>query len=241
MPQKLTSDEVLVQNEAIQFAKKNRRSIARRLTDKSLYPSEDTPVAIFMSGSPGAGKTETSRELIAEITDGTSRVLRLDPDELRVEFDAYNGKNSYLFQRSVSILIEKALDYAFKNQQSFLLDGTLSSYKVAEKNIQRALGRNWDVLIIFVYQRPELAWEFVLAREELEGRRILPKHFVHQFFSSQNVVESLKQKYGNRIRVDLLLKDNDGVTRSHFNDVSSLLPYINSKHTYESLMNIIRS
>lgn len=65
-------------------------------------------------------------------------------------------------------------------------------------------------LIIFVYQRPELAWQFVQAREIVEGRKILPEHFVQQFFGSQAVVEQLKQKFGQRIQVDLLLKDNDG-------------------------------
>ncbi|MBF4349020.1 zeta toxin family protein, partial [Vibrio anguillarum] len=143
---------------------------------------EESPASVFMSGSPGAGKTESSKELVASITDDQTQVLRIDPDDLRVEFEDYDGSNSYLFQRAVVTLVERAMDYIFKNDQSFLLDGTLSSYHVAEKNIQRSLDKNRDVLIIFVYQRPELAWEFVNAREKVEGRKILPEHFVEQFF-----------------------------------------------------------
>ena len=78
-------------------------------------------------------------------------MLRLDPDDLRAEFEEYHGSNSYLFQKAISVLIEKALDYVFRNNQSFLLDGTLSSYRVAEKNIQRSINKERAVLIIFVY------------------------------------------------------------------------------------------
>ncbi|MBF4269541.1 zeta toxin family protein, partial [Vibrio anguillarum] len=139
------------------------------------------------------------KELVASITDDQTQVLRIDPDDLRVEFEDYDGSNSYLFQRAVVTLVERAMDYIFKNDQSFLLDGTLSSYHVAEKNIQRSLDKNRDVLIIFVYQRPELAWEFVNAREKVEGRKILPEHFVEQFFGSQLVIELLKEKFGKKI------------------------------------------
>ena len=138
-----------------------------------------------MSGSPGAGKTESSKELVASISNGKDSVLRLDPDELRDEFKEYDGSNSYLFQRAVVILVERALDFIFKDNQSFILDGTLASYGVAERNIQRSLDKGRDVLIIFVYQRPELAWEFVQAREKVEGRKISPEHFVAQFFGFQ--------------------------------------------------------
>ena len=86
-----------------------------------------------MSGSPGAGKTESSKELVASISSDKEAVLRLDPDDLREEFEEYDGSNSYLFQSAVVILVERALDFIFRNGQSFLLDGTLASYSVAEK------------------------------------------------------------------------------------------------------------
>ena len=225
----LNNGEILIRDRAVVFAKKNRTQICRRLTDKTVYLPEVAPVSVFMSGSPGAGKTESSKELVASIADGQVQVLRLDPDDLRNEFEDYDGSNSYLFQPAVVILVERSMDYIFKNGQSFLLDGTLSSYFVAEKNIQRSLEKDRDVLIIFVYQRPELAWEFVNAREKVEGRKILPEHFIEQFFGSQSVVEALKVKFGKKIQVDLLMKDNDGGTRTYYSNVSSLKPYLKSK------------
>lgn len=235
----LNEEDIVIRDRAIAFAKKNKTLICRRLTDIKVYLPEEAPVSVFMSGSPGAGKTESSKELVASITEEQGRVLRLDPDDLRIEFEDYDGSNSYLFQRAVVILVERALDYIFKNGQSFLLDGTLASYHVAEKNIQRSLDKGRDVLIIFVYQRPELAWEFVNAREKVEGRKILPEHFVEQFFSSQSVIEALKEKFGKKIQVDLLMKDNDGSTRMYHSNISSLKHYLKLNYTVEEINKII--
>ncbi|MFL7026985.1 zeta toxin family protein [Enterovibrio norvegicus] len=235
----LSPDELAIQKKALAFAKKNRTLICRRLTDTNIYAPEQQPVSVFMSGSPGAGKTESSKELVSALTEDGGHVLRLDPDDLRDEFEDYNGNNSYLFQSAVITLVERAMDMIFKNSQSFLLDGTLASFRVADKNISRSLSRNRMVLVVFVYQRPELAWSFVQAREKAEGRRILPDHFVDQFFGSQQVIEQLKSKYGNRIQVDLLVKDNDGHTQSEFIDVSSLQPYLDPAYTLEVVREIV--
>ncbi len=235
----LLPSELAIKKKALDFAKKNRTRICRRLTNTSLYAPELGPVSVFMSGSPGAGKTESSKELVTALTEDGGHVLRLDPDDLRAEFEDYNGNNSYLFQAAVITLVERALDMIFKNNQSFLLDGTFASFHVADKNIGRSLKKGRMVLVVFVYQRPELAWNFVKAREKVEGRRILPEHFVEQFFGSQQVIEQLKEKYGSQIQVDLLLKDNDGITHSHHSDIISLQPYLDPAYTLGVVREIV--
>ena len=124
-----SKEEQAISDEAIKFAKKNKKTIARRRTDPEIYLPEDNPVSVFMAGSPGAGKTEASIALIDDFSNGFE-VLRIDPDELRSEFEAYRGDNSWLFQGASSILVSKILDFAYKQSQSFLLDGTLSRYEV---------------------------------------------------------------------------------------------------------------
>ncbi|WP_213067574.1 zeta toxin family protein, partial [Acinetobacter baumannii] len=69
------------------FARSNKKSIAKRLTDKNIYLPEEAPVSVYMAGSPGAGKTEASIALVNLFAD--SQILRIDPDELRGEFAAY--------------------------------------------------------------------------------------------------------------------------------------------------------
>ncbi len=164
----------------------------------------------------------------------------MDPDDLRERFQDYTGNNSYLFHGAVSLIVEQMLDRAFKNKQSFLLDGTLSSYAVAEKNIARSLRKKRAVLILFVYQHPKLAWKFVQNREKLEGRRIRAKTFINQFLDSQQVIRELKAKFGNLINVDLLVKNNVGNTRFYHANIQAVEHHVGEKFTREELNLMIK-
>lgn len=214
--QNLTEEQERVKNEATEFARANKKAIAKRLTNPEIFVPEDNPVSVFMAGSPGAGKTEASKELLAFLEKNGSKVLRIDPDDLRTEFPGYRGVNSFLFQPAVSILVDKIHDIALDQKQSFLLDGTLSHYEVAKKNIERSLKRDRTVQILYVYQEPRLAWEFVCAREAAEGRNIPLDQFVDQYFAARAVVNRLKAEFGSALKVDLLLKNNNDISGRTF-------------------------
>jgi UDP-N-acetylglucosamine kinase len=226
----LTEQQERIKNEALKFARKNKKAIGRRLTNPGIFVAEDHPVSVFMAGSPGAGKTETSKELLASLEKDRSKVLRIEPDELRCEFAGYTGANSWLFQPAISILVEKIHDLALDQKQSFLFDGTLSHYDVAKKNIKRSLGKGRTVQILYVYQEPLLAWEFVCAREAAEGRRIPPEHFIEQYFAARDVVNRSKREFGPAIKVDLLLKNNDGSSRFYKAGVDQIDYHIPEKY-----------
>jgi predicted ABC-type ATPase len=226
----LTTRELEIEESAITFAKTNRSLIAARVTDPKIFQSEQTPVSVFMAGSPGAGKTEASKALISEITKERNDILRIDPDELRDQFSAYEGNNSYLFHRAVSILVERIHDRALKQNQSFVLDGTLSKYEKAEDNINRSLTRNRPILILYVYQNPLLAWQFVKARERVEGRRIVSEHFVDQYFGARDTVDRLKQHFGKRIEVDLLIKEIDNTVSSYKANIDKIDNHLPEKY-----------
>ena len=74
----MTPDEQRMQDEAISFARSHKKAIARRRTDRAIYPSEQDPVSVFMAGSPGAGKTEASIALVNLFAD--TAILRIDPE-----------------------------------------------------------------------------------------------------------------------------------------------------------------
>ncbi len=232
----MSPTEQEVREAAIAFARSNKKTIAKRITDKSIYPPEAEPVSVFMAGSPGAGKTEASIALLDQFPD---KVLRIDPDELRLEFAAYSGGNAWLFQGGVSILVEKIIDRALENRQSFLLDGTLTNYEVACRNIDRSLTRGRVVQILYVYQEPMLAWQFVQAREASEGRRIRPEHFVDQYFAARDVVNRLKVKFAKRIRVDLLMKNFDNTARFYKAGVDQIDYHVPEKHTRADLEELL--
>lgn len=235
----MTAEEKLIEQAALDYAKQHRSDIARRLTDPAIFVPETNPVSVFMAGSPGAGKTEASIELLNLKGADGAKVLRIDPDELREELPGYTGNNAWLFQRAVIPIVEKIHDRALEQQQSFLLDGTLSSYKVAEKNIPRSLKRGRKVQILYVYQEPEQAWKFVQAREAVEGRRIQPEDFVRQYFAAREVVNRLKTEFGKLIQVDLLMKNNDGSHQFYRAGVDQIDNHIPEKYSTEDVMRIL--
>ncbi len=221
--------EEKLQKDAIAFAKANKKRIAREMTDPQRFASEQNPVSVFMAGSPGAGKTEASIELLEKFKG--SPILRIDPDELRSKFEGYDGTNAYLFQSAVSILVEEIHDLALKQSQSFILDGTLSNYSKAKENIERSLDKGRMVEILYVYQDPIQAWRFVLAREAAEGRRIMPEHFIDQYFAARDVVNRLKRKYEKSIHVDLLVKNIDNSHRLYKAGIDRIDSHIPEKYT----------
>lgn len=166
-----------------------------------------------MAGAPGAGKTEVARAFESMANAITSpadqqpcRVLHIDPDAFRETLPGYSGVNSWLFNSAISLITESVLDIEFKRNISFILDGTLASESIAEKNISRALYRGYAMTIIYVYQDPRHAWRFVQSRELTESRNIPLNEFIHKHFAARRTVKSMKYDYGKRINIDLIIQ-----------------------------------
>jgi len=232
----MTEEEKVIQEQALAHAKKKstKKAVARRLING--YPQEQKPVSVFMAGSPGSGKTESSKALIENFG---GAVLRIDNDELREEFEGYNGGNSHLFQDAATRLLEAVHDMALKKSISFVLDTTLSNFEKAKSNIERSLCKGRNVTILFVYQEPHLAWKFVQAREKVEGRRVPPEVFVDQFLSSQETVNLLKAHFTNKIEVHVMVKDVDGKNRLYHANVSTVDQYLTNRYDRASLERVV--
>nr|WP_182312144.1 zeta toxin family protein [Comamonas testosteroni] len=146
----MTEQEQQFIEEAKAWVKAHRTELSRSITDTARYPREDAPVSVFMAGSPGAGKTETSKAYIEQFSEETQEVLRIDPDEYRELIPGYTGANSWLVQPAVSLLVERVLDRALTQKQSFILDGTFSNLSKSIDNIRRSLDRGRFVQILYV-------------------------------------------------------------------------------------------
>ena len=141
----------MTEDDSLQYAKENKKEIISSVIDGK----EEEKTAIFMAGSPGAGKTEAAQTL----TVLNSNLCVIDADKFRVLFPGYVGNNSDEFQRGSSLLVDAALDLVLKKGYSFILDATFATSKV-KQNIERALKKNYNVLVYYVYQDPFIAWDF---------------------------------------------------------------------------------
>lgn len=230
----MDKEQTKVQQKALEFARSNKKRIAKEITDLGIYPREVNPVSVFMAGSPGAGKTEASKTLL-RLLNAESDVVRIDPDDLRAKLPGYNGENAWLFQHATSIITSKCIDLALKNKQNFLLDGTCAIYDKAKSNIERSLNKNRFATIWYVYQEPHMAWTFVKARELIEGRSILAETFIEQYFSAREVVNQIKRELGKELVVHLLQKNVDGTDRLFKANIDQIDNHVPEKYTREDI------
>lgn len=233
-------DDQQIAEQAMQEARKRKKSFARLAIDS--IPSEKSPASVFMAGSPGAGKTETARNMRELFTQQTgSNFIHIDNDEYRKEFSDYKGVNSPLFQGAAKIFVEAVHDRALKRGVSFIMDTTLSNYEKAKSNINRSLAKNREVLIVFVYQSPEQAWEFVQAREAVEGRRVPEDVFIDQFLYAQVTVSRLKKEFKKEVDLMFIKRSSHAGQEAIYFDVNNIDALLGKKYTRNELKALIES
>ena len=111
-------------------------------------PSEE-PDAVFMAGSPGAGKTEVALGLANRYKNH----IVIDADAFRIQFPGYDGSNSRQFQKASAWLVDQSFKFVVDKGYSFILDATFAILS-AEKNIIRTLKNEYRVTLFYVYQDP---------------------------------------------------------------------------------------
>ena len=200
----MNEEELKISENAFEFVKSHKRELIDYYSAKCVTVSK--PVTLFMAGSPGAGKTEVSRSLAKKFS---TKIMRIDADEIRTWCPGYTGTNAHLFQKAATKGVHILFDYALQKQECHvILDGTFA-YSDALRNIQRSLDKGRKVELWFVYQDPQRAWEFTVARETEEKRRIDKETFVNAFFTSRENTKEAKKKFKEKLILNLLIKNTD--------------------------------
>lgn len=196
------TDEQLSQ-EAVEYIKSHRADVIARYAPATSCRPTGQPVSVFMAGSPGAGKTEVSKSFMRRFT---PMPVRIDADEIRTMCPGYIGTNAHVFQPAANKGVNFLYDHALEKALNCILDGTFA-YGDAANNIKRSVKRGRVVEVWFVYQRLEDAWEFTKAREESEARHVSKDVFIKSFIKARMNATSVKNQFGNAIKLNLLRKD----------------------------------
>ncbi len=213
--------------EAIRFIKENKHQLIDTFINKDIYKPRSAPFTIFMAGSPGAGKTETSKSLIKRMGEP---VVRIDADEVRDFIPQYNGKNSDEVQGAAALGVQKLYDYIIEKRIDCLLDGTFANYDVSRKNVERCIRHNRLIEIFYIYQDPVIAWDFTKKRERIEGRVVPKNTFVQSFFNAWQNVNEIKGEFKEKVKINLITKDfQNGTELTRFN-IEKIDNYINLKY-----------
>jgi len=199
----MTDEETRIEAQAFEFVRSNKKFLLEKFCPAAICHPVTNPVSLFMAGSPGAGKTEVSKALIKKFKDIP---IRIDADEIRATCPGYTGTNAHLFQKAANKGVNTLYDYALNNNINCIVDGTFA-YAGADGNIERSLKRGRRVEIWFVYQDPLRAWELTKAREVRETRRVSKDIFIKGFFDSRDNARAAKGHFGERIELNILIKD----------------------------------
>jgi UDP-N-acetylglucosamine kinase len=233
----MTPEEEKQAEEAKRYIRANKRLLIQTFADPAAHKKTDRPVSIFMAGSPGAGKTEFSKRIIEALSQWPGdNPVRIDADEIRAMIDSYTGDNAHVFQGASARGVEMLFDHVLARNLNVILDGTFALKEKGFSNIERSLSHGRLVEIYYLFQEPEVAWDFTKKREVLERRRITKEVFVKAFFAAhENVVEA-KTRFGDKIRLNVVLKDirDPSNYQVHFNvaSVDKLVPW---KYSHDTL------
>lgn len=238
----LDEESKQISESAIRWIKSNRKFIIEKFCSLKEYPPSKKPFMIFMAGSPGAGKTEFSKSMIPILQkkDPDHKIVRIDIDEVRCIIPEYNGRNSSVIQTAAAIGVEKIFDHVQGHNQNAFMDSTFSSFSKADSDVSRCLNRNRDVGIFYIYQEPSIAWEFTKKREALDGRIVPKEVFIESFLKAKETCNLIKQKYGNQINLDLIIKNfENSLEKSQFNIVS-IDSYLEKIYNIDLLQELIK-
>jgi len=111
-----------------------------------------------------------------------------------------------------------------------ILDGTLSSYEKAKRNVQTAINAGNKALVVYVYREPvEALRNGVLTRAERMGRTVTIDALVKGHAGSSTVVRKLQEEFGDNPMFELVVIDNSrGQGKAKIANLSDITPVIQS-------------
>lgn len=134
-----------------------RESKARPVADSI------APLAVVMAGVPGAGKTEFLDSL--EENANTSFV-RVDLDQIVTVYPEYTPKTYAQFRSGANGILAHSIDELRRGRYNMMIDGTFSGTSEASiRNIEKLLKAKYEVVMYYMYDDAETAWNYTKLRE----------------------------------------------------------------------------
>ena len=200
-----TDEETIKQS--ITYLNQNKKEFLETYT-KGIEPSTDK-VAIFTAGMSGVGKTELATFLKEE----NPKLLHIDTDEIREFFRliGYDGQNSNLYQKVASRGFSELFSHSLKKGYSLIMDSNFANIEVAILNIKRLLKKSYKIKIFYLYDYPELCYEYATRREVITHRKVPKDVFARSNLNSYKTVLEIKELFKEEVELTFFDNRNDNV------------------------------
>jgi len=178
---------------------KKRHIIDLLIADAGTVPVLDSisPVAYVMAGIPGAGKTEFLDSIIENLESKKQyhEFVRIDLDQIVTIYPGYTPKTYAKFRSRGNNVLARCVDELRKRRYNMMIDGTFSGTSGSSiRNIEKLLTAGYRVSMVYMYDKPEIAWEYTRLREQETNRGIDKNGFISSCDNiSINLEEALKK------------------------------------------------
>jgi dephospho-CoA kinase len=177
------------------------------------------PIAIFLAGSAGAGKTSFRKEFIDPI--GEFTVLNIDDEfepllkkaGLPLDFRKYKGpedlSTAAKAMGTAQATHKKKYEKSKSQLDNIIIDGTgASSREVLKKKKElENLGYKTGMVLIFV--PPDVSLYRNIKRGDEGGRTLMPAIILRSWASMFNNIDLYKKEFGDNFMIYKAFKDED--------------------------------
>ncbi len=141
------------------------------------------------------------------------RLLYIDTDEIREFFRliGYDGQNSNLYQKVASRGFSELFSHSSKKGYSLIMDSNFANIEVAVLNIKHLLKKSYKIKIFYLYDYPELCYEYATRREVITHRKVPKDVFARSNLNSYKTVLEIKELFAKEVELTFFDNRNDNV------------------------------
>lgn len=174
---------------------KKRYILSLMIKDSGASPVEEghDPIAYVMAGIPGAGKTEFLDSLAEELKDKgqSNEFVRIDLDQIVTVYPGYTPKTYAKFRSQGNNVLARNIDELRRRRYNMMIDGTFSGTSGSSvRNVEKLLKDGYRVSLVYMHDKPEVAWSYTKSREKVTERGINRQDFLN---SCNNISANLKE------------------------------------------------
>ena len=189
-----TKDMNTHKGEYFPYRKELHSKIIRSFLDHAACVKQTKPIAVFMGGAPGSGKTTFLQKNAPYLA--SDKIFKIDADAIRAQLPEYNGWNAWATQNETRDIINRMIEIVGQEcLYDFVFDGTMTSPGRYISMIKKAQSLGYETFVIFVDVPREISEQRALERFKTTGRYVA-KIVFDEFYAPDGARKSLEQIKG---------------------------------------------
>lgn len=188
---------------------------------KSLFLEKTSkkPIAIFMAGSAGAGKSSFRQKYIDKL--GNFVVLNIDDEyepllqkaNLPLDFRKYTSpeqlSTAAKAMGSAQKIHKQKYEKSKTDLQNIIIDGTGASIREVSKKKQELESLGYKTMMVLVFVTPDISLRRNISRGEKGGRTLLPTIILRSWSSLFDNILEYQNLFGENLIVYKAYEDTD--------------------------------